>query len=216
MIIDDYLSLITTEHSDKPKFVDTVSSSINVAVYLQNLLSLFPEKFDVDTAIGYQLDTVGEWVGRSRRIASPISGVYFSWDVEGVGWEQGVWKGPFDPDSGIVDLPDDSYRLLLKAKIAANNWDGTIPGAYSVWEKVFTGSYIVIQDNQNMTMIVGISGSPLSLLEQELLAGGYIPLKPEGVNVTYNIVPEKGKLFGWDLENDVFAGWDEGLWPIVL
>ena len=45
--------------------------------------------FDIDTAVGVQLDVVGEWVGRSRRVATPVTGIYFSWDTERVGWDRG-------------------------------------------------------------------------------------------------------------------------------
>lgn len=52
---------------------------------------LIPE-FDIDTAAGVQLDVVGEWVGRSRRVATPVTGIYFSWDTERVGWDQGAGR----------------------------------------------------------------------------------------------------------------------------
>lgn len=40
--------------------------------------------------------------------------------------------------SGRVDeLADEDYRLLLRAKIAANQWDGTPVGAKAVLDIVF-------------------------------------------------------------------------------
>ncbi|MGC7970039.1 DUF2612 domain-containing protein, partial [Salmonella enterica] len=71
-----------------------------------------PFDFDLDQAIGVQLDAVGEWVGISRNITVPLAGVYFSFDIAGLGFDQGVWKGPFDPDTGLTTLDDDTYRLL--------------------------------------------------------------------------------------------------------
>ncbi|MCZ5716426.1 hypothetical protein O5585_27680, partial [Escherichia coli] len=29
----------------------------------------------------------------SRVVSQPISGVYFSWDTDGLGYDQGVWQG---------------------------------------------------------------------------------------------------------------------------
>ena len=215
MTTDEYLALITTEHQNRPKFIATVSASVSPFAKIQTVLRSFPRAFDIGTAVGQQLDGLGEWIGRSRRINEPISGVYMEWDTTAaVGWEAGVWKGQFDPNEGLVELPDDSYRLLLKAKIAANQWDGTIPGAYQVWEQVLTGSYLIIEDLQDMTMAIGVSGIPLSTLYTRLLTRGYLPLKPAGVRIRgYAVVPTKGVLFGWDVnESAAFAGWEIGNW----
>lgn len=215
MTTDEYLSLITSEHANRERFVETVRVSVSPFAKIQEVLKSLPREFDIDTAIGVQLDTLGIWIGRSRRVGSPISGVYFAWDeTAAVGWEGGVWKGVYDPDEGLVELPDDSYRLLLKAKIAANHWDGTIPGAYQVWESIFTGSYLIIEDLQDMTMAIGVSGMPLSTLDTELLERGYLPLKPAGVRIRdYAVVPAAGVLFSWDMEtSSAFAGWETGNW----
>lgn len=220
MTTEDYLNLITSEHRGKPKFEATVSASVSPFAKIQEVLLGLPAAFDIDVAVGKQLDAVGEWVGRSRRIDTPLVGVYFEWDgTASVGWESGVWKGPFDPDSGLVDLPDDSYRTLLKAKIAANNWDGTVPQAYAIWTSAFGAeSTLLIQDNQDMSMVIGIAGHPLDIIEQALLLNGYIPLKPEGVRVQYYaIAPAAGSLMAWDVTpNDALAGWDAGQWAIEL
>jgi hypothetical protein len=219
MTNEDYLNLITSEHRGKEKFEATVVAGVSPFSKLQEVMLGLPADFDIDSAVGVQLDAVGAWIGRSRRIDTPLVGVYFTWDdLASDGWDSGIWKGPFDPDSGLVDLPDDSYRVLLKAKIAANSWDGTIPGAYAIWATVFTNSQLVIQDNQDMSMVVGIAGQPLSIVDQALLTNGYIPLKPEGVRIQYYaIAPAAGALFAWDTdESTALAGWDTGQWATEL
>lgn len=219
MTNEDYLNLITSEHRGKEKFEATVAAGVSPFSKLQAVMQGLPADFDIDQAVGVQLDAVGAWIGRSRRIDTPLVGVYFTWDdLASDGWESGIWKGPFDPDSGLVDLPDDAYRVLLKAKIAANIWDGTIPGACAIWATVFTSSQLVIQDNQDMSMVVGIAGQPLSIVDQALLTNGYIPLKPEGVRIQYYaIAPAAGALFAWDAdEGSALAGWDTGQWAVEL
>lgn len=215
---EDYQSLITSHHADKPKFMATVAIAAKVFAHLQQLAADLPRQFDLDEAVGVQLDAVGEWIGRSRRIDTPLTGVYFTWDdVASTGWDAGVWQGPFDPDSGLTVLPDDEYRLLLRAKVAANQWDGSIPGAYEVWTTVFNDSIILIQDNQDMSMTVGIAGTPVSTVTQALLTGGYIPLKPEGVRVNYYAISvDSGPLFAWDADSEALAGWDTGSWALEL
>lgn len=219
----DYTMLIAAQHR-KPRFVALIEAITEPLLEVQALLEEMRSTFDLDTAIGVQLDATGEWIGRTRILRMPLADVYFSWDVEGLGWGQGMWMGKYDPVSGVVSLPDDIYRRLLKAKVAANAWDGTVDNAYDVWVAAFadTGSIILIQDNMDMSMGVGIAGMPLDAVTKQLLLQQYIPLKPEGVRVRwYAVTPDGGPLFAWNCESEALAGWDDGTgkggrWPEVL
>jgi hypothetical protein len=147
-------------------------------------------------------------------------GLYFAWDgAISDGFDSGIWQGEHDPASGLVNLPDEAYRTLLRAKIAANAWDGSVPSAYAIWAAAFNAAtYLIIQDNQNMSMTIGISGAQLSAVDKALLIGGYLPLKPAGVKVNYYAVaPAAGSLFAWDVaEGAVMAGFDNGQWATEL
>jgi hypothetical protein len=218
MIAEDYIALITSQHNDKPKFVEMTANDVLPYVSIENILLNIPYYYDIDTAIGTALDVIGEWVGANRNIPTPLTGVYFSFDDTVLdGWNSGTWKGEFDPDTGLTSLPDDSYRKFIKAKISANHWDGTIESAYRIWSEIFTDSYIIIQDNQNMTMSVGIAGNKLGAVDQSLLLGGYLALKPSGVRADYYaIIPESGTMFGWDIQNAALTGWDSGQWAYKI
>lgn len=215
--LSDYLALITTEHSDKPKYMAMVEAVVQPMVDALNASQGLPADFDLDQAIGAQLDIVGLWVGIGRRVKTPLVGVYFSLDVVGLGFDQGVWKGPFDPDSGVVALDDETYRVLIRAKIGANDWDGTLSGSKAILDPVFSGAtHVFIQDNQDMSMTIGVSGEPPTAISLALLTGGYIPIKPEGVRVDYYIVTSvDGPLFGFDLSNEYISGFDQGSWGTV-
>lgn len=186
----DYTDLITDEHREKPKFVATVAASVSPFAKLQDVMRKFVSDFDVDTAIGVQLDTVALWVGVTRAVAIPISGYYFTWDdVVSDGWDNGVWKGIGDPSSGFVNLPDDLFRSLIKAKIQANHWRGDIAGAYDIInEALSVDGSITIVDNQDMTMTVRITSGALPAVEQAIVTAGYLPIKPAGVKANYVIV----------------------------
>lgn len=217
--INDYTRLITSEHNQRQKFMAVVEAVVNPMVDLVNLAESLPAAFDIDTAIGVQLDAVGEWVGISRQINTPLAGVYFSFDAAGVGFDQGVWKGPFDPDSGVVTLDDDTYCLLIKAKIGANHWDGTMAGSAAILNAIFDGdTYVFIEDHQDMTMTIGVAGKIPSALFLALLSGGYIPIKPAGVRVDITVVTSKdgAPIFGFDLNNQFTAGFDIGAWAAPL
>ncbi len=213
--LTDYTGLITSEHNQRPKFVAVVAALAQPMVDLQNLLGSMPDKFDLDQAVGAQEDDVGRWVGVSRRVATPLEGVYFSFDMVGVGFDEGNWKGPFDPDTGLTSLDDDTYRLVLRAKIGANHWDGTLEASAAILNSIFDGdTYVFIQDNQDMSMTIGVAGTPPSATFLALLAGGNIPLKPEGVRVNYSIVTtvDGAPLFGFDVDNRYIGGFDQGAW----
>lgn len=215
--LSDYLTLITTEHSDKPKYMAMLQAVLGPVVDALNASQQLPADFDLDQAIGAQLDIVGLWVGIGRRVKTPLVGVYFSLDTDGLGFDQGVWKGPFDPDSGIVELDDDTYRILIRAKIGANHWDGTLGASKAILEIVFSGdTRVFIQDNQDMSMTIGVAGERPSAIALALLTGGYIPIKPEGVRVDYYIVTSvDGPLFGFDVSNEYISGFDQGSWGTV-
>lgn len=213
--LTEYTALITSEHSDKPRFMAVVSTLVQPLVDQMNLIESMPGKFDLDVAVGDQLDTIGVWVGVSRKIRTPLTGIYFSFDIAGLGFDQGTWKGPFDPDTGLTVLDDDTYRLVIRAKIGANHWDGTLEQSAAILNSIFdTGTHVFIEDHQDMSMTIGIAGKVPPATFLALLSGGYIPLKPEGVRVNYTIVTtvDGSPLFGFDMSNQLVAGFDVGAW----
>jgi hypothetical protein len=213
--VDSYLSLITSFHRGKPKFAAMVKALVEPIVAQQAFMAHLPLDFDLDQAIGVQLDHVGEWVGRTRFIKVPIANAWFSFDNALRGFDRGVWYQPqYDTPAGITRLDDDTYRTLLRAKIAANNWDGTLPSAKAALEILFPDgeTAILVIDNQDMTITFGVAGVIPSALFIALLSQGYLPLKPEGVRADYLITTVDGPLFGFDVQNSLISGFDTGAW----
>lgn len=217
--LDDYLALVTSLHRDKPRYIATLTAVLSPLVDAQGAAEGLPAAFDIDTAVGAQLDVVGAWVGRTRQVATPLAGVYFTFDDADLGFDQAVWLGPFAPLAGLVNLDDESYRTLLRAKIAANNWDGTTATAAAALGGLLTApaARLLVQDNQDMTMDVAVSGARPDAVTRALLSGGYVPLKPHGVAVGYMVTSLDGSAcFGFDVDNDYIAGFDSGAWAEAL
>lgn len=189
LTVDDYIELVTTEHVEKQRFIETVSISASNYTSLQDVIAGFIDDFDLDIAIGVQLDSVGLWIGVPREINVPITGVYFSWDtIISEGWDNSIWKKKGDPDNTIVVLNDDDYRALLRSKILSNNWDGSIEQAYTILQTAFVSAPpITIKDNQNMTMTVTMP-STLTPVQIALVTEEYIVIRPSGITAIYNIV----------------------------
>ena len=215
MTVQDYLNLITSEYNKQPNFTAMISQIAALPVQIQSLLTQIEGPlFDLSTPpVGQQLDVIGQWVGISRNVNIPITGIYFSWnDTSSDGWDYGSWE-PYNAPTTINVLPDSAYLTLIQAKIVANSWDGTIDGAYKIWDTVFPSFRILFLDNQNMTYGLAIVGGIVDALTLALLTQGYLPLRPEGVMITeYLVATDSNPAFGWDVESTYIAGWNEGSW----
>lgn len=215
--LNTYLALVVPEHRDKPNFMTTVALEIQPFVDLMATMWQMLGLFNAN-ATGDALDKFATWVGVSRNLKTPLTNVYFTWGTDGLGWGEGTWLGPNDSQSGLTILPDDSFQILVKLIIAMNNWDGTIPGAYTIWNTVMGGG-ILIQDNQDMTMLVVFLNLSASIVTAALITGGYFNLRPAGVRITEFAQPSVAgaPVFGWGVENSNISGWGTGCWiePIL-
>lgn len=204
--VSDYTDKIPNYNAQQPVFMATLSSLLAPLVDSQNFLATIPDAFDLDVAVGVQLDQTGLWIGRTRDVQTPITGVYFSWDTDNLGWEQGYWQGAFDPDEGVSGLDDSTFRALLYAKVAANKWDSSIDGIATALEALFAGQAVTVEviDNQDMTLTVNVTGTLTDLVFRAIVEGGYIPIKPVGIGITYNL-PSGLVSFSGDIFTSMFG-----------
>jgi hypothetical protein len=203
-----YTDLITNYHAGKPKFVSHIDLSTRPLSDVSDATASLITAFDIDTAVGNQLDILG----------------YFSFDTAGIGFDEGVWQGPFDPDEGFTNLSDDVYRMVLKTQIAINHWDGTNGSLPDILDTALMGSgcRMEIVDNQDMTIsLLFFAENGINSVSKELIAvikQGYLTVKAAGVYSGGNIItPSAGnKLFGFDTANDYLSGFDTGAWGVNL
>jgi hypothetical protein len=151
-----------------------------------NFCEALQSAFDLDVAVGVQLDIIGLWVGVGRKIAVPVTGPSFSWNVSGAGWGQANW-GNSSGSSTIYILSDEDYRFLLRGRIAANHWNGTYGTLANVYAQCFAdlaGVSAWVTDGLNMSVTVTVTGT-LSNVQQALLTGNYIGLLITGIPIHY-------------------------------
>ena len=178
-----YLNLITSQYLTSPKFMAWLAAALQPIDDLTNCVAFLTSYFDLSYAVGVQLDVIGQLVGQPRTVG-------------------------FQPSNGVSPILDDTtYRLLLQARIAQNAWVGTIESLYPLWNTLFPSGRLVINDNQNMTATIILSGSFTSII-LDLITNGYIVPRPEGV--LYNYVISTLPVFGADLNNAYVAGADLG------
>ena len=183
--VQRYLNMITSQHQNKPKFKEWLTAPLALVDDVAALVNVFDSKFDIDLAEGSQLDIVGQILGISRLVN-------------------------FQPTDGSDPyLNDNMYRLILKAKILRNQWDGTIVQMYEMWNQVFSDSIFILQDNQNMTLnalVIGLS----TQMEKDLTTNGYIIPKPQGVSISFSYSDDP--FFAYGLDTQDFKGYAEGYW----
>lgn len=126
--------LVTTQFGDKPVFNKYLQL---LKTGCQELLGVYRDLIqlrDIDSAQGAQLDIIGNIVGQERILASAdlynffgyqgslaaeSFGTTFNKNVGGYWWSYGTEIGK------SVQLNDDQYRQIIKAKIIKNNARGT-------------------------------------------------------------------------------------------
>lgn len=180
---DPYVALITSQYKNSTKFLSWLKIVLQVVCDVRACINSMVPAFDVDLAIGNQLDTLGQIVGVGRIVN-------------------------FQPSNGVSPVLDDpTYRILLKATIAQNQWNGQIGSLYAIWNNLFPGGIILFQDNQNMTATITLAGAFSSII-QDLIIQGLIVPRPE--TVLYQYFFTTLPVFGFDLDNAFVAGFDNG------
>lgn len=181
-----YLELVTSEHCLKPKFMDVVWGHLEFFQNMCDLLNEWDDAFNIDLAVGVQLDILGQLIGTPRIL-------------------------PYQPtDGSSAILTDDDYRFLLKARIAWNFWDGTREGLIRLWETQFPNSEMTIDDHQNMTVTLIITFLGLTDSQLDLVENGIIPPRPEGVLYNYTVIRIRTFAYGADAEtSEVYGGYGQ-------
>lgn len=226
---DDYVAKIPPLYAGKPKFVSTIRASVSPLADMQAFLAALPLAFDLDTAVGVQLDVDGQWVGRSRIIPIPVTHPWFSWGIERRGWGEAYWKGPEILGDTLQSLDDETYRRLLRAKIMANFSDGTIAEAQAALAEFFLRPTLIFtmdrtqaigwlpggppQPRTGMTWQIGVSQKLPDVVSLEILAQDLIPIAPAGVYLDIKVITVDGtSLFSWGCGNPYMGGWGQGSW----
>lgn len=213
----DYTALVPNMNTGATNFNLAVQALVAGFVDGINVTGDLVEDFDLDTGVGVQLDAVGAWAGITRYLNTSLPTTYFSFDTFGVGWDEGVFFEDGDPVGGSTVLDDDSFRVLIRSKIGANQWDGTLPALTKIMEQVFTDALtlVFITDNQDMSMTVALAGKLPTVIQLALLRGGYLVPKPAAVQVNYITTSvDNSPLFGFDMTGPYVSGWDTGAWGI--
>lgn len=167
-----YTNLLIKQYHDKPKAKATIELLIKNSLLLYtNILNKFIDSFNINTAIGKQLDIIGSIAGVDRTYNG----------IEGI----------------LGSMNDETYRILIKMKLinnySMNSIKSIVDGVYNFLNDklVFinntdmTISYIIFEEQENSDIIKIITKNK-----------NILPA-PAGVHVNYVIRISNNKIFSF-------------------
>lgn len=209
-VIDPYLetarSRVTEQFKNKPVFDKYIQLLLSGHIELQDVMKDVMQLRSIDTAVGAQLDVIGEIVGRPRGLITSDVFYYFGFDGEPRAETFGSTTDPtvggpwysLGAPLGVSRPPsDEEYRLIIKAKIIKNRTLATPEDVIDAYKFLFGASKVIIEEQSPGNVRIGI-GKILNNVERGLLfdyggTGGLFP-KPAGVQYTYSEF-QSGRVF---------------------
>lgn len=192
-LLDYYSDLLIFQYKTQPNMIATTQLLVN-----QSLCDSLPQElqvcFDLDTAVGAQLNILGDIVGVSRNIYGlDLSHTFFNY-TNYVGEPAAIGFGNYTDspypnslfrsyfDSATYTLTDFEMRTLINLKILFNNtYSSTKNIVEGLW--AIFGNSVYYKDNQNMTIDVYV----LPPYQNAFLAAQFLDILPRPMGVGLNL-----------------------------
>jgi hypothetical protein len=187
---NEYTDLIAGSHRGKERFTEWIYQLTEPLRKARLAIADFVTDYDIDYAEGDQLDAVGVRVGLSRKLKFKITDVFFAFDdVDGVGFDLGIWQTARDDTYGVTELGDDVYRTVLKAKIALNQYTGKNEALQQLLEQIsaafgITTAQFAYVDSQDMAITIYVDRSTAPPIVWEIFTNDVLTLNHAGVGLT--------------------------------
>ena len=188
--INEYLGLVTSQHRQKTKFIESIRVAITPIVGCQNLLSKMSELHDLETATGNCLEQLALWTGTPLIIPGAAQLEYFGFidqenamtfgetDDPDVG---GYFRESGQSGTGGLIPTGDFLRRLIKARILKNKSTGNINETKAILELALNHSHFKVFDNRDMTVTFKNLATQFTTM-QKILVQMFFPL-PAGVEL---------------------------------
>jgi len=206
-ILDYYKNLLIIQYNNKEKARATVE--LNVKTLLQDgIICDVQEAYNLETAIGKQMDILGEYIGVNRFYSDRlIIGSFFgltSYPTLDSDTTVGMTNytnyatdsGGFATYDDIItkeQLNDDDYRVILKLKIIRNNSNHSHK---SIDDGLFGffGTDLIMSASEKMSMVYFVTSTSISLATIAF-SKDVLP-RPMGVKLQ-GLVSKNKKMFGF-------------------
>lgn len=179
-----YQGLLLAQWQDKDRAVATIGALANAA-YCDNIFRVIQDAFNIETAVGPQLDVIGKYLDFSRRVLAQATQDFMTMadydaPVECTGFtlyggganELSVFLRYTSLSENFSDLSDEDYRVLLKLKLILNLSPHTLSAIAELLYEYF-GLDLVCYDNRDMTLSYAVKGAAKKIgwlaLQQNML-----------------------------------------------
>lgn len=218
LFTDQYKKLLIIQYSDKPKALAHIENIIGELEKVYDLANLFESAFDVDQALGKQLDIIGKIVGISRRVPFTVPKNYFGFsDNTSTAYPMDdkftpivayPFKNKFEIPYSTGELNDNDFRFFIKAQIIKNYVRTTMIdedklSLQDAIDYLFDNKGYVV-DKQDMSLTIYINNTFNFDMIQYIKQLDLIP-RPQGVEYETIISYVDGETFGFGANNAGFG-----------
>lgn len=206
--IKAYLDLLIYQYRGKPNAEAEITAILSPMNDIFNLYNSFETAFDIDTAVGNQLDIIGKIVGLNRTVPLLVPKKYFGFDDDINTYPYSELFEPIltyqfkelsEQDYTDLQLNDENYRFFLKAKIAKNFAKSDIISINNIIAYLFDDKADVV-DGYDMSLILQVNNDVDIDRVRQVQQLNLLP-KPQGVMYNNAII----KYY----ENDTFGFADD-------
>ncbi|MFA7943101.1 DUF2612 domain-containing protein [Pseudomonas brenneri] len=173
---------IYAQYRDKPKAVAWYAIGRELGGSLEAAAQAVRKSYDIDTAVGEQLNVIGRIVVAPRSFvgAYPMNpGLFDLTDGDEFGDDDAMFSALTIDQDG--ELSDELYRLVIKAKIIKNNGDATIENILDGMNFLLPNAEVLrVTDGEDMSFSIEFYGQINNLERFSLLNAGLVP-KPQAV-----------------------------------
>lgn len=209
-LVDYYKNLLIMQYRDKPKALGHVGSVLDAGM-IYDIAIAVRDGFNIESAVGAQLDILGKILGVSRTITgTTFTRAYYGYALYGDTtpflFNPMLLYGEAAPDvqfrdyressQSLYDLTDEEYRVILKLAIVRNTSNASVKTIDEILNVLF-GTEVYLLDRPNMT-IVYLIGEKWSRHFSIAKSAGILP-NPAGVGTSLMIVPNINNIFAYSL-----------------
>lgn len=167
-LINYYANLLIIQYIGKTNAYATVQALVT-PVIMDKLLLAVQDAFNLDTAVGTQLDVIGKYVGATRT--------------------------GFNLNGAPINLSDADFLILIKMTIINNSSGSSLNMIQTLIAQFFAGQ-VYVYDHQSMRLSYLINTSVVSTNLLQLFLTKHLLPKPMGVQLSAPIFTSSLTFFG--------------------
>lgn len=211
--IEQYLDLLLFQYRQQTNAEAEIDLMASQGEKLYDLLSSYREEYDIDTAVGAQLDVLGRILQFPRQVPHVLDKIRFGFDNNDnsrgfadrfdPNRESAPFSDRFERKYTDLQLDDETYRRFLKVKVAKNTGSATIVdderiSLQDAVEIAFGMGNAYVQDNKDMSLTIYIAPEVEEQRALTIKRAGLLP-RPQGVGYSFIIQANPAATFGFDV-----------------